>query len=296
MKIKNAPWYTQLMFEVFHVRDEADYEMCRNIKEEWVDAALNLIHEDYRNAVLLRFRDGMTLKLTAEALGKSVSTATNWISKAEQHLRRNPCKNTLLYGPDRAGEITSEMQRQKALDTEYSRQYRAAEEREETLDAWYNGILDRFPSLEAVLPIKPTLENMPIEKLKLPWDVRDVICGQFQDVKSLYVFLQNPAAKLRGLGKGHMKTLRKIVCQAAGQFGEREYDPSVAAHFPDHAEIRPGNWSMTPIVIQYDKDRKPLEIGLYRELKTGEYRLQIMDGDNVVFETTVDADLFIKED
>lgn len=294
MKMKDLPWYSQLMIDTFSFQKHGtifgDCERELQITEDSVIEALSLVHDDYKMAVLYRYRDGLTLKEVGERTGKSATTVTSWIHHAIRKLRSKPCKDILLLGPD--GAAAKQEAEEKAAN-DFQRE-RDLDHKEADLTAWVNGILHRFPTLAAVLPVNPLLDEMALFQLNLSYDIREVVRGQFQNVKELYCFLQNPEAKLRGLNKMQMEDLRKEVRRAAGQTAPEEYDTSVAAHFPDHAEMKPGTWSCTPTVIRYDPDRKPLEIGLYREPKTGEYTLQIFDGDDVIFCRTVDAALLSK--
>lgn len=286
MQIKvDVPWQTALLLDTFKESKEASEILA--IPTERVDQVLHEMDEKYSEAILLRYRDRRTSLEIANTMQKAVSTVPQAIRKGMRLLNHPQNKGKLFLGEAALAQKASyKEQESKLIQWE-----KDLNQRENALASWQNGILERFPTLASVLPVNPALATMKLYELKLSYAAKTVIDGQFENVQELYDYLRNPSAKLRGLNKREMNELRKEVRRAAGQTAPETSSENIADYFPDFAEMKPESWSLTPIVIRYDTDRKPLEIGLYREAKTGEYVIQIFNGDDVVFCHTVDAAL-----
>lgn len=307
MQIKvDVPWQTMLLLYAY--KDKAEIAAILAVSTKQVDIALEMMRFStniYREALLHRYQEGLTYKETAQKMDfKAVSTAKNYIRKGLCLLNKPEYRNRLLLDEKNIAqkivvahdeEVVEKKETYTEQTSKLTQWEKDLDQREKALMSWQNGILDRFPTLANVLPVNPALATMKLYELKLSYTTKKVVDGQFENVQELYDYLRNPSAKLRGLNKREMNELRKEVRRASGQTAPETSSENITDYFPDFAEIKPESWSLTPIVIRYDADRKPLEIGLYREAKTGEYVLQIFDGDDVVFCHTVDAALLAPE-
>lgn len=293
MIITKKDWKTKLLVDVF--RDEISTVQP---KVEFLDAAISLLkNERHRQYLYEHYRDGMKYTEMAKIHQCSASTISSRCHHALWRLRSGASRKMLLNGPEAPPAVDDEKKYALQIkEIELADRADALAEREERFEKRVSAFRFTFPSLANILPANPAWEQMGLSELNIPFDIRDDLNRQFSNVMELFKAAQNPKLRIRGITKLQMKKVREALKEVTGLPVDVSTDPAVAHRFPDWNAIKPGDWSATPVVLQYARNRKPLEIGLYREPITGEYSLQVFSGDTVLFRETVDVSLMMEDE